>query len=158
MHRQIQVNMSLIPSPRVSKVAMMPNLHDGVIKWKHFPCYWPFVRGIHWASVNSQHKGQWHRALIFSLVCAWTNRWTNNGDAGDLRHNGSHYDVIVMAAPLAVAVLEWRQSRALEDAEFSAYTLIVNITAKQNKIVSISPSEHLYYKSHRVLLYSLHVW
>ena len=23
------------------------NLHDDVIKWKHFPRYWPFVRGIH---------------------------------------------------------------------------------------------------------------
>ena len=22
-------------------------LHDDVIKWKHFPRYWPFVRGIH---------------------------------------------------------------------------------------------------------------
>ena len=21
--------------------------HDDVIIWKHFPCYWPFVRGIH---------------------------------------------------------------------------------------------------------------
>ena len=21
--------------------------HDGVIKWKHFPLYWPFVQGIH---------------------------------------------------------------------------------------------------------------
>ena len=21
--------------------------HDDVIKWKHFPCYWSFVRGIH---------------------------------------------------------------------------------------------------------------
>ena len=26
--------------------------HDDVIKWKHFPCYWPFVRGIHWSPVN----------------------------------------------------------------------------------------------------------
>ena len=29
--------------------------HDGVIKWKHFPRYWPFVRGIHrsgyWANI-----------------------------------------------------------------------------------------------------------
>ena len=24
-----------------------PNWHDDVIKWKHFPRYWPFVRGIH---------------------------------------------------------------------------------------------------------------
>ena len=23
------------------------NQHDDVIKWKHFPLYWPFVRGIH---------------------------------------------------------------------------------------------------------------
>ena len=27
--------------------------HDDVIKWKHFPRYWPFVRGIHWSPVNS---------------------------------------------------------------------------------------------------------
>ena len=23
------------------------SIHDDVIKWKHFPRYWPFVRGIH---------------------------------------------------------------------------------------------------------------
>ena len=27
--------------------------HDDVIKWKHIPRYWPFVRGIHRSSVNS---------------------------------------------------------------------------------------------------------
>ena len=31
-------------------------LHDDVIKWKHFPRYWPFVRGIHLSPVNSPHK------------------------------------------------------------------------------------------------------
>ena len=46
--------------------------HDDVIKWKHFPRYWPFVRGIHRSPVVSPHKGQWHGALIFSLICAWT--------------------------------------------------------------------------------------
>ena len=25
---------------------------DDVVKWKHFPCYWPFVRGIHRSPVN----------------------------------------------------------------------------------------------------------
>ena len=30
------------------------------------------------------HKGQWHGALMFSLICAWTNGWANNRDAGDL--------------------------------------------------------------------------
>ena len=32
--------------------------HDDVIKWKHFPRYRPFVRGIHRSQVNSPHKGQ----------------------------------------------------------------------------------------------------
>ena len=40
----------------------LPN-HDDVIKWKHFPRYWPFVRGM-----DCPHKGQWRGALI----CAWT--------------------------------------------------------------------------------------
>ena len=39
--------------------------HDDVIKWKHFPRYWPFVRGIHRSPVNSPHKGQWHGAFVF---------------------------------------------------------------------------------------------
>ena len=42
--------------------------HDDVIKWKHFPRYWPFVRGIHWSPVNSPHKGQWRGALMFSFL------------------------------------------------------------------------------------------
>ena len=31
----------------------------------HFLRYWPFVRGIHRSLVNSLHKGQWRRALMF---------------------------------------------------------------------------------------------
>ena len=30
--------------------------HDDVIKWKHFPRYWPFMRGIHRSPANSPHK------------------------------------------------------------------------------------------------------
>ena len=42
--------------------------HDDVIKWKHFPRYRPFVRGIHRSPANSPHKGQWCGALMFSLI------------------------------------------------------------------------------------------
>ena len=69
--------------------------HDDVIKWKHFPRYWPFVRGIHRSPVNSPHKGQWRGALVFSLIWAWINGWVNNREAGDLRRQRAHYDVIV---------------------------------------------------------------
>ena len=43
------------------------SLLDDDIKWKHFPHYWPFVRGIHRWPVNSPHKGQWRGALMLSL-------------------------------------------------------------------------------------------
>ena len=72
------------------------HLHDDVIKWKHFPRNWPFVREIHRSPVNFPHKGQWRGALMFSLIYAWMNDWVNNRDAGDLRRQHGHYDVIVM--------------------------------------------------------------
>ena len=59
--------------------------HDDVIKWKHFPRNWPFVREIHRSPVNSPHKGQWRGAVMFLLICIWINGWVNNRDAGDLR-------------------------------------------------------------------------
>ena len=73
-------------------------IHDDVIKWKHFPRNRPFVRGIHRSPVNSPHKGQWRRALMFSLICVWINAWVNNREAGDLRRYRAHYDVIVMSS------------------------------------------------------------
>ena len=71
-------------------------IHDDVIKWKHFPRYWPFVRGIHRSPVNSTHKGQWRGALVFSLICVWIKGWVNNREAGELRRYRTHYDVTVM--------------------------------------------------------------
>ena len=71
--------------------------HYDVIKWKHFPSYWPFVRGIHRSLVNSPHKGQWRGALMFSLICAWIKGWVNNCEAGDLRRHRAHYYVTIMS-------------------------------------------------------------
>ena len=45
---------------------------------------------------NSPPKGQWHGALMFSLICARINGWVNNCEAGDLRRYRAHYDVTVM--------------------------------------------------------------
>ena len=66
------------------------HIQDDVIKWKHFLCYWPFVRRIH----GSPHKGQWRGALMFSLVCERINAWLNNRQAGYLRRHRAHYDVM----------------------------------------------------------------
>ena len=81
--------------------------HDDVIKGKNFPRYWLFVWGIHRSPVNCPHKGQGRRALMFSLICVWTNSWVNNRDAGDLRRHRAHYDVTVMyMAAITVASVQ----------------------------------------------------
>ena len=52
-------------------------IHDDVINWKHFPRFWPFLRGSHRRTMDSPHKHQWHGALMLSLICAWKKRLTN---------------------------------------------------------------------------------
>ena len=68
--------------------------------WCHqmetFSALLAFCGGIHWLPVNSLHKCQWRRALMFSLIFTWINGWVNNGEAGDLRCLLAHYDVTVM--------------------------------------------------------------
>ena len=60
--------------------------------------------------VNSPHKIQWRRALMFSLICAWINGWVNNDKAGDLKCHHAHYDVTVMSrqdgCPVANGILK----------------------------------------------------
>ena len=84
---------------RIAPAYTFWSLHDDVIKWKHFPRNWPFVREIHRSPVNFPHKGQWRGVLMFSLIYAWINDWVNNREAGDLRRQHGHYDVIVMRFP-----------------------------------------------------------
>ena len=81
-----------------ARVHIISPLQNDIIQWRHFLHYWPFVRGIYQSPVNSPHKGQWHGALKFSLICTWINGWVNNHEADDLRCHLAHYAVIVMAA------------------------------------------------------------
>ena len=77
-----------------ASMGQISSIHDDVIKWKHFPRNWPFVREIHRSRWILHTK--WRGALMFSLICVWINGWVNNGEAGDLRRHRGHYDVIVM--------------------------------------------------------------
>ena len=105
LHNQYKFNCSSYPISLVNDNGINSvhisdrRYHDDIIKWKHFPCYWPFVRGIHRSPVNSPHKGQWCGALMFSFICAWINGWDNR-KAGDLRCHHTHYDITV--------ILPWR--------------------------------------------------
>ena len=80
-------------------------MHDDVMKWNHFPRYWPFVRVIHRSTVNSLHKGQWRGALMFSLIYAWTNGWANNRDTGYLRRYRAQCGATVMHNAIITTLL-----------------------------------------------------
>ena len=75
--------------------AHVSSCHDDVIKWKHFPCYWLFVRRIHWSPMNSPQRPL-TRSFDVYLFWAWINGWVNNREAGDLRRHSAHCDVTVM--------------------------------------------------------------
>ena len=46
--------------------------HDDVIKWKHFPRYWPFVKGIHRSMVGRLCQNSTHWARHNSIML-WYN-------------------------------------------------------------------------------------
>ena len=54
-----------------------------------------------------EFAGQWSRALIFCLICAWINGWVNNREAGDLRRHRAHFGVTVLG--FLVILMEWNE-------------------------------------------------
>ena len=103
--------------------------HDDVTKWKHFPRYWPFVRGIQRSPVICPHKGKWLGALMFSFICAWINGWANNFEAGNLRRHRAHYDVIVMMQRMRAQSERWHSSvlKKVSIIELSMKTSVVSL-------------------------------
>ena len=109
--------------------------HDYVIKWKHFPRYWPFVRGIHRSPVNSPHKGQWRGALMFSLICVWINGWVNNGEAGDLRRYHAYCDATVMDSTANIVPSRFRKLQNPVSCERPLYSIRhIEAETKKNAI------------------------
>ena len=126
---------------KISRLIKLPYYMGMMIKWKHIPRYWPFVRGIHRSPVNSPHKGQWRGALMFSLICARTNGWVNNRGAGDLRHHRTHYDVIVMES-INYWVTLFPISQASVIISNSSKKTLIELMRSQNQLEKLINSLH----------------
>ena len=64
-----------------------PNHHDDVIKWKHFPRYWPFVRGIHRSRWIPRTKASDAKLrLNQQLNNHWRRRWFETPSHSLWRH------------------------------------------------------------------------
>ena len=86
---------------------LLDYLHDDVIKWKHYPRYWPFVRGIHRWPVDCPHKASDAELWCFFFYLRLNKRWASNRDAGDLRRHRTQYDVTLMVLLLAWHMPIW---------------------------------------------------
>ena len=71
----------------------MKTHHNDVIKWKHFPHCWPFVRGIHRSLLNSPQKASDAELRYF----LWSEQTVGQIIKIVIRHL-AHYDIIVMLA------------------------------------------------------------
>ena len=90
--------------------------HDKTQQSLNFSKYWPSVFYDPWwrhqmeifsaslalcagySSVTGELPSQrsMTRSFDFYLICAWTNGWVNNREAGDLICHRAHYDVTIM--------------------------------------------------------------
>ena len=94
-------------------------VHDDVIKWKHFPRYWPFP-------VNSPHKAQWRGALMLSFICAGINGWgVTNREVDDLRPHRAYYDVSVM---INICMICDMHSRECDDEKHKWYFKVITFS------------------------------
>ena len=71
MHFQLKWNMKL----SISSIKQSLSVHDDVIKWKHFPRHWPFVRGI--------HRSRWIPRTKASDAELWCFLWSASEQAID---------------------------------------------------------------------------
>ena len=68
--------------------------HDDIIRWKHFPRYWPFVKEIHQSPGYPSQRPLMRSFDVF--LCALS--LTKSPDAGDLRRHAAHCDVTIVVA------------------------------------------------------------
>ena len=92
--------------------------------------------------MNSLHKSQWGRVLVFSLICTWINCWVNNREAGDLRRHRAHYDVTVnvhcvpTSRRLICPTMIWRfMLDMINNSSVSKPTLFIENKGKSSRVV-----------------------
>ena len=80
--------------------------HGNVIKWKHFPRYWPFVReSTRHRYFSLQRPVTRNFAVFFDLrLKKKKNAWVKKRDTGDFRRHHTLHDATVMILPLYFSV------------------------------------------------------
>ena len=90
--------------------------------------------------VNSLHKGQWLGALVFSLICAWTNGCANNRDTGGLRRYRFHCNVTLICKPDSLCNSIRSDNSALNNEPLDGECWHTNGDVQQCNLLTVSRS------------------
>ena len=95
--------------------------------------------------VNSPHKGQWRRSLLFSLICAWTNGWVNDLDTGDYWRSRSCYDATIMFHHLTLQVFSCMNNpvKYLHPAAFRGLLTLRHLKLKHTQLHKLPSFQHI---------------
>ena len=94
--------------------------HYDVIKWEHFPRYWPFVRGIHRSQVNSPLKASdaelW--CLLWSTLINQLSKqswgwWFETPSFSLWRHCNGRSSLLTHKSNASFGINEWTEVRDL---------------------------------------------
>ena len=102
-----------------SGLDVLEEQHDDVIKWKHFPRYWPFVRGIHrprWIPRTKASDAElwcflWLHSLNKRLSKQSRGWWFETPSRPLWRHSNVYYipwNIHTVHALLCFVVIWWR--------------------------------------------------
>ena len=64
-------------------------------------------------------------SLMFSLICAWINRWVNNREAGDWRRNRAHCDVIVIYGPCMIVSSQMNENLLISNSKLTSDSQLI---------------------------------
>ena len=115
LYKVLPLRVSRLSHVNITQRYVCGSNHDDVIKWKHFPHYWPFVLGI-------------HQSPVFPFICDWINHgWANNREAGDLRRHWAFYDVTSMTLELVANIYTLYSRGPISQTYLSIYLVVYSL-------------------------------
>ena len=92
IHLETRVVLCMHSCGKVS-AGFTPTFHDDVMKWKYFPRYWPFVRGIHRSTGGFPSQRPVTRSFDAFFYLRLTKRFSKHSGRRWFRRYCAHHDV-----------------------------------------------------------------
>ena len=120
-------------------------IHDDVMKWKHFPCYWLLLcgefTGHRWIPLTKASDG----ALMFALICTWLKAWVNNHEAVwrhcdenivDRNLDKNHVSNAMHSSCILTWICDWTTFMMQRNIRFTEHQIYTDVYTFEMKVFS----------------------